>query len=185
MVSMLWTCVWNPGAYMHLLRSPHSPLANLLSSTSSSPNPLPLAESVSHPLSLTFTSFIPLTSAYRPIDSDPFYSRSPVSSFDKPRSPPTIRPRAKSKSKPSDIFIHPNYSNISRADAMAVEMGIHGDTDRVKSNTAAEDDNAWELGKGRAVARELLRGSASSHTRTASQQMLFRIEDGESEDEQG
>ena len=140
---------------------------------------------MSYLLPLTFTSFILPISAYRPIDSDPFYSRSPVSSFDKPRSPPTIRPRAKSKSKPSDIFIHPNYSNISRADAMAVEMGIHGDTDRVKSNTAAEDDNAWELGKGRAVARELLRGSSSSHTRTASQQMLFRIEDGESEDEQG
>jgi len=101
--------------------------------------------------------------------------------FDKPRSPPSTRPRSKSKSKPSSIFIHPNNSNIARADAAAVEMGLHGSTENVKASTYPDEASAWEHGKGRDVARELLGGS-KVHARSESQHKLFRIADGESDD---
>ncbi|KAI0931633.1 hypothetical protein AcW2_000478 [Taiwanofungus camphoratus] len=68
--------------------------------------------------------------------------------------PPTGRPR--SKSKPDSIFIHPNESNIARADAVAMQLGLSGDTDLVKGNVYRPGGESWELGKGRDVARELL-----------------------------
>ncbi|KAI0800594.1 hypothetical protein C8Q74DRAFT_1237410 [Fomes fomentarius] len=72
--------------------------------------------------------------------------------------PPTRFQRPRSKSKPEAIFIHPNDSNLARADAAAVQMGLSGDTDRVKANIYPADEDAWEHGRGRDVARELLLG---------------------------
>jgi len=71
----------------------------------------------------------------------------------------SVKTRPRSKSKPDDIFIHPAQSNISRADAVAQELGISGDTDRVKGHSYTKDEPAWEIGKGRDVAREILLGS--------------------------
>lgn len=110
--------------------------------------------------------------------------RSPTS-LDEPHSP-SKRPRAKSRSKPSSIFIHPNDSNIARADAAAVEMGIQGDTDRVQISNKYPDErsSAWEHGKGRDMARDLL-GGTKQHSRSSSRQALFRIEGADSEDDDG
>lgn len=74
-----------------------------------------------------------------------------------PPRPVVTRPR--SKSKPDDIFIHPTNSNIARADAFALDLGLSGETERVQGNFRAQDDT-WEVGKGRDMARELL-GSRS------------------------
>ncbi|THV01422.1 copper transporter [Dendrothele bispora CBS 962.96] len=70
---------------------------------------------------------------------------------------PVSRPR--SKSKPDDIFIHPNQSNIARADAVAMELGLGGPTDRVSGNNYPQSGSSWETGKGREAAKALL-GSA-------------------------
>ncbi|KAH8094726.1 hypothetical protein BXZ70DRAFT_947289 [Cristinia sonorae] len=78
-------------------------------------------------------------------------------------SPSSSRTRPRSKSKPADIFIHPAESNLARADAAAQQLGVSGDTERVKSNQyPVDDDAAWEVGKGKDFARELLLGSAVS-----------------------
>jgi len=62
------------------------------------------------------------------------------------------------KSKPTEIFIHPRESNLARADAAALHLGLAGDTERVKGNMYPVDNNAaWEVGKGKDLARELLR----------------------------
>ncbi|KAH7923885.1 hypothetical protein BV22DRAFT_1196341 [Leucogyrophana mollusca] len=66
-----------------------------------------------------------------------------------------VRTRPRAKSKPDAIFIHPNESNLARADAVAVELGLGGDTDRVQTNRYPKDQEAWEHGRGRDVAREL------------------------------
>lgn len=42
--------------------------------------------------------------------------------------------RPHSKSKPDSIFIHPNHSNIARADAVAHELGLSG---------GANNDQSW------------------------------------------
>ena len=78
------------------------------------------------------------------------------SSFDAASTQPFIgRPR--SKSKPTSIFIHPTESNVARADAAAQQLGIFGDTDLVKSNQyRAQQSSAWETGKVKDVARELM-----------------------------
>ncbi|KAF8140495.1 hypothetical protein EV363DRAFT_1312630 [Boletus edulis] len=68
---------------------------------------------------------------------------------------PTGRFRA--RSKPDNIFIHPNESNLARADAVALELGIAGDTELVQGNKT--DGKSWQLGKGRDVARETFGGS--------------------------
>ncbi|KAG1749748.1 uncharacterized protein EDB91DRAFT_762911 [Suillus paluster] len=70
---------------------------------------------------------------------------------------PKTRPRA--KSKPEAIVIHPGNSNLARADAVAQELGITGETERVKLNRYPVDQDAWELGKGRDIARQLLGGT--------------------------
>ena len=67
-----------------------------------------------------------------------------------------VQTRPRSKSKPDDIFIHPTNSNIARADAVAQELGISGDTDRVTGHSYPKEEPAWEIGKGRDVAREML-----------------------------
>jgi len=63
----------------------------------------------------------------------------------------------RTKPKPDSIFIHPYHSNLARADAAAFELGITGDTELVAGNKPA-DDQGWEHGKGRDVARELFGG---------------------------
>ena len=70
--------------------------------------------------------------------------------------PPLPSGRPRSRSKPESIFIHPNHSNIARADAAAVQLGLAGDTDLVKGNVYPADAETWEHGRGRDVAREML-----------------------------
>ncbi|KAF8560134.1 hypothetical protein OG21DRAFT_1492535 [Imleria badia] len=79
-----------------------------------------------------------------------------LASFERRR--PIWRPRA--RSKPDSIFIHPNESNLARADAVALELGIAGDTKLVQGNRAV--GQSWQLGKGRDVARKTF---GSSHRR--------------------
>ena len=86
-----------------------------------------------------------------PSPMDDRYSSEASSSY-----PPTRSNRPRSKSKPDSIFIHPNHSNIARADAAAVQLGLAGDTDLVKGNVYPADGETWEHGRGRDVARELL-----------------------------
>ncbi|KIK99481.1 hypothetical protein PAXRUDRAFT_131945 [Paxillus rubicundulus Ve08.2h10] len=64
-----------------------------------------------------------------------------------------LRPHA--RSKPTAILIHPNESNLARADAAALELGIAGDTELVKGNRAPDGQESWQQGKGRDVAREM------------------------------
>jgi len=72
----------------------------------------------------------------------------------------STRTRSKTKLKPEAILIHPGDSNLARADAAAQELGIASDTERVKLNRYSGDQDAWEYGKGRDVARQLLGGTA-------------------------
>ncbi|KAI6031522.1 hypothetical protein BKA83DRAFT_4201556 [Pisolithus microcarpus] len=74
---------------------------------------------------------------------------------------PAERLGVRAKSKPAAIFIHPYESNLARADAAALELGIAGDTELVAGNRLP-DDGAWECGKGSIVARELFGGSSQS-----------------------
>jgi len=77
-----------------------------------------------------------------------------------------VRTRHKTKLKPEAIVIHPGDSNLARADAAAQELGIAGDTERVKLNRYVGDE-AWEYGKGRDIARQLL-GGTTQHAEDAS-----------------
>ena len=96
------------------------------------------------------------------------------------------------KLKPAGLFIHPNNSNLARADAVAVELGLHRSTDRVEAapalRTSSDSDSAWGQGRGRDAARHLLggatqqtRGEVRSHSRSDSQQRLFEVGDSESD----
>ncbi|KAF9024136.1 hypothetical protein BDZ89DRAFT_1069383 [Hymenopellis radicata] len=73
---------------------------------------------------------------------------------------PQVSTRPRSRSKPDHIFIHPNNSNLARADAAAYQMGLGGNTDRVQGQTYAKEAAAWEVGKGKEGARALM-----GHTR--------------------
>lgn len=68
------------------------------------------------------------------------------------------RQDSRSRPKPDDIFIHPAQSNLARADAAALELGISGGTERVHANIYQHEEAAWEVGQGRDMARELLLG---------------------------
>jgi hypothetical protein len=71
----------------------------------------------------------------------------------------TTRPR--SKSKPDlDIFIHPAESNIARADALAMQMGLAADSQRV--HIAPPGSAKWETGKGPDVAKQLLTSKSNA-----------------------
>jgi len=63
-----------------------------------------------------------------PLLASDYYER-PAEHASYPPQGITTRPR--SKSKPDSIFIHPSESNIARADAAAVSLGLAGDTDLV------------------------------------------------------
>jgi hypothetical protein len=96
------------------------------------------------------------------------------------------------KVKPTGLFIHPKNSNLTRADAAAVELGLHRSTERVealRTSCDSDDDDvmaAWGQGRGRDTARNLLAGATHrqtrSHSRSESQQKLFQVVDSESDD---
>lgn len=71
-------------------------------------------------------------------------------------SPMIRRPRA--KSKPDAIFIHPTQSNLARADARALELGLADETDHVArpASPSAHHAGSWGHGQGRAAARAML-----------------------------
>ncbi|KAI9444634.1 hypothetical protein H4582DRAFT_832619 [Lactarius indigo] len=108
-------------------------------------------------------------------------------------SPPPAMRKARSRGKPAGLFIHPNESNLARADAVAVELGLHGSTEHVSVGAARassdSDDNGetWERGRGRDAARALLGGAQQEHTnvrahaKSDSQRMLFQVGDSGSE----
>ncbi|KAK0233514.1 copper transporter [Armillaria fumosa] len=87
--------------------------------------------------------------SYSLVEEPLLYNDTHVSSM-----PTHSRPR--SKSKPNHIFIHPNQSNLARADAAAFEMGIGGNTERMRGNMYTQEAAAWEMGKGREGARALM-----------------------------
>ena len=98
------------------------------------------------------------------------------------------------KVKPAGLFIHPNNSNLARADAVAVELGLHRSTERVEVlRTSCDSDDgglaAWGHGRGRDAARHMLGGATRqthgeirAHSRSKSQQRLFEVGDSESDD---
>ncbi|KZP25380.1 hypothetical protein FIBSPDRAFT_950401 [Athelia psychrophila] len=64
--------------------------------------------------------------------------------------PPRVqhkRAATKPKNKPDGIFIHPNESNIIRADTIALEMSSTRDAELVKSPTQAPEKLPWEQGQ--------------------------------------
>ncbi|KAJ3802273.1 copper transporter [Lentinula aff. detonsa] len=65
--------------------------------------------------------------------------------------------RLRSKSKPDSIFIHPQHSNIARADAAALQLGLGGPTERVSGSVyQLREEASWKSGTGKDVARALL-----------------------------
>jgi hypothetical protein len=136
-----------------------------------------------HPTKMTIP--IPIRSTYNV--TLPTTSQSPP--------PPRmmLRKARGSKVKPAGLFIHPNNSNLARADAAAVELGLHRSTERVealRTSCDSDDDDvmaAWGQGRGRDAARNLLRSATlhqqtRSHSRSESQQKLFQVGDSESDD---
>ena len=101
-------------------------------------------------------------------------------------SPPPRRRRRRSrcKPKPAGLFIHPSNSNLARADAVAVELGLHGSTERVKavrtSCDSDDDGRMWEHSRARDTAHALL-GGVHALSRSESQQNLFQVADSGSE----
>jgi len=94
----------------------------------------------------------------------------PLLHHESPYALTSVITRPRSRSKPDDIFIHPTHSNLARADAVALEMGLSGDTDRVHGNIYPHEEAAWESGKGKDMARALLGSS-----RQDSQRHTFHI----------
>ncbi|KAJ4485729.1 copper transporter [Lentinula aciculospora] len=67
------------------------------------------------------------------------------------------RQRPRSKSKPDGIFIHPQHSNLARADAAALQLGLGGPTERVSgSEYLLKEETSWKSGTGQDAARALL-----------------------------
>ncbi len=102
-------------------------------------------------------------------------------------SPSSIKRRkARCRTKPAGLFIHPNDSNLARADAVAVELGLHGSTEHVgvtaerMSSDSDDHERTWDHGRGRDAARALLGGARHTHTKSESQQ-LFQVADSGSE----
>ncbi len=74
--------------------------------------------------------------------------------------PVSTKGRPRSKSKPTRIFIHPNDSNLARADAVALQLGLGGDTELVKGNQYPQDgQGTWATGKGKVIVREIMGSS--------------------------
>lgn len=88
------------------------------------------------------------------------HEESPLTGTNDSAPSPATRPR--SKSKPTHIFIHPAESNLARADAAALQMGLTGDTERVKGNMhSMEGEAAWKMGEGKGIARQIM---SQNHT---------------------
>jgi len=125
---------------------------------------------------------------YLPANSEPFLSSmySAPSQYDKTQTTPRSslsRTRIRSKSKPTHMFIHPHDSNLARADAAAVELGLYGSTEFVAASDLPEP-GLWESGKGREAARQLMGNpNQATHHRTSSQSRLFRVSDTDSDPE--
>ena len=97
--------------------------------------------------------------------------------------------KVRSRTKPAGLFIHPNNSNLARADAVAVELGLHGSTEHVSvcpARTSSDSDDQgqmWGHDHGRDAARALLGSAPQVHTgartyaRSDSQQRLFQVGD--------
>ncbi|KAF9531880.1 hypothetical protein CPB83DRAFT_785610 [Crepidotus variabilis] len=68
----------------------------------------------------------------------------------------SLKARSRSRSKPDNIFIHPTQSNVARADAVAMQMGLAHNVERVQEYRYGGTEPAWEVGKGKDLARELL-----------------------------
>lgn len=100
--------------------------------------------------------------AHNPYDasSQPLLSEDSHHQFQSNYPLTSIQTRPRSKSKPEAIFIHPAESNIARADAAALEMGLAGSTERVQSYGYTKEEPPWEMGKGKDMAREMLLGGA-------------------------
>ncbi|KAF5313146.1 hypothetical protein D9619_002640 [Psilocybe cf. subviscida] len=95
----------------------------------------------------------------------------------------SVKTRPRSKSKPEAIFIHPAESNIARADAVALEMGLAGSTERVQSYGYTKEEPPWEMGKGKDMAREMLLGGAQHRKSRSSSppRSPFYIHDSDSD----
>ena len=106
--------------------------------------------------------------------------------------------KASCKSKPADLFIHPNHSNIARADAISVELGMRCQDERPQAQapprTSSDSDDSevmWKQGRGPEAARALFgvttqpRPARSTnvrpHPRSYSQEKLFQVGDSGSE----
>jgi len=104
--------------------------------------------------------------------------------------PPAMH-KVRSRTKPAGLFIHPNNSNLARADAAAVELGLHGSTEHVcaprMSSDSEDNEPLWDHGRGRDAARALLGSTKKVHTgaralaKSDSQQRLFQVGDSGSE----
>jgi len=94
---------------------------------------------------------------------------------------PFQRPRSKSK---PEIFIHPTQSNLARADAAALSLGLAGNTVRVNGvgTRYPHEAAAWEAGRGPDVARSLL-GNGNKRASAAPRRPPFHI--GGDEDSDG
>jgi len=93
--------------------------------------------------------------------------------------------RPRSKSKPDDIFIHPTQSNLARADAAALTLGLGGDTTLVKGvgTRYPHEAAAWEAGRGPDVARSLL-GNGHKRASSGPRRAPFQIGgDGDSDED--
>ncbi|OBZ79643.1 hypothetical protein A0H81_01362 [Grifola frondosa] len=64
--------------------------------------------------------------------------------------------RPRSRSKPQAIFIHPNESNIARADAVAEQLRLTSSPDSADDDMYPVQGGGWHPGHGRDAARELL-----------------------------
>ena len=93
------------------------------------------------------------------------------------------------KAKPPGLFIHPNHSNIARADAVAVELGLREERRQAPRSSSDSDDSGlgWVRDRGRETARALFKGSQQAstnshpHSRSDSEQKLFQVGDSDSE----
>lgn len=93
------------------------------------------------------------------------------------------------KTKPPGLFIHPNHSNIARADAVAVELGRRAERPQAPRTSSDSDDSelGWVQDRGRETARALFGGSQQArtnlrqHSRSDSEQKLFQVGESDSE----
>jgi len=91
------------------------------------------------------------------------------------------------KTKPPGLFIHPNHSNIARADAVAVELGLRAERSQAPRTSSDSDDSTlgWVQDRGRETAHALFGGSQQSrtnlHSRSDSEQKLFQVGESDSE----